>query len=74
VARRISTVRLDNGAGARPDHPAPAEFATAAANGTSLGVQSPTEIIMIDSSGLQKDAASSIASSGAFSNTRIRSS
>lgn len=42
-------------------------------NGSSMGTQSPTEIIMIDNSGLDKDSTSSISSSGAFSNTWIRS-
>jgi hypothetical protein len=42
-------------------------------NGSSMGTQSPTSIIMIDNSGLQKDSTSSISSSGAFSNTWIRS-
>jgi hypothetical protein len=49
-------------------------YSTSTANGTSLGSQSPTEIIMIDSSGLQKDSTSAISSGGAFSNTWIRSS
>jgi Peptidase A4 family len=43
-------------------------------NGTSMGTQSPTEIIMVDNSGLDKDSTSSISSSGGFSNTWIRSS
>jgi Peptidase A4 family len=43
-------------------------------NGSSMGTQSPTEIIMIDNSGLDKDSTSAISSSGAFSNTWIRSS
>jgi len=42
-------------------------------NGTSLGTQSPTEIIMVDNSGLDKDSTSAISSAGAFSNTWIRS-
>jgi hypothetical protein len=42
-------------------------------NGSSMGTQSPTEIIMVDSSGNQEDSTSSISSSGAFSNTWIRS-
>src|SRR5580693_1374458 len=47
-------------------------YSASAANGTSLGAQSPTEIIMIDSSGNDKDSTSSISSGGAFSNTWIR--
>ncbi len=42
-------------------------------NGSSMGTQSPTEIIMVDGSGNQEDSTSSISSSGAFSNTWIRS-
>ena len=49
-------------------------YSTSSANGTSLGTQSPTQIIMINSSGQQKDSTSAIASGGAFSNTWIRSS
>ena len=48
-------------------------YSTSTANGTSLGSQSPTEIIMIDNSGAQKDSTSAISSGGAFSNTWIRS-
>jgi Peptidase A4 family len=48
-------------------------YSTSAANGTSLGSQSPTEIIMIDNSGADKDSTSPINSSGGFSNTWIRS-
>lgn len=49
-------------------------YGSSDANGTSLGSQSPTEIIMIDSSGLDKDTTSAINSSGGFSNTWVRSS
>jgi hypothetical protein len=49
-------------------------YSASAANGTSLGSQSPTEIVMINSSGTDKDSTSTIASSGAFSNTWLRSS
>ena len=50
-------------------------YSASDANGTSLGSQKPTEIIMIDNSGQDKDSTSTIASStGAFSNTWIRSS
>jgi hypothetical protein len=48
-------------------------YTTATANGASLASLDPTEIIMIDNSGLDKDSTSSISSSGAFSNTWIRS-
>ena len=43
-------------------------------NGSSMGGQSPTAIVMINNSGADKDSTSSISSSGAFSNTWIRSS
>jgi hypothetical protein len=43
-------------------------------NGSSMGTQSPTAIVMINNSGQDKDSTSSISSSGAFSNTWIRSS
>jgi Peptidase A4 family len=49
-------------------------YSGATVNGTSLGSQSPTEIIMIDNNGEDKDSTSSISSSGGFSNTWIRSS
>jgi len=48
-------------------------YTGATANGTSLASLSPTEIIMVDNSGLQEDSTSAISSSGAFSNTWIRS-
>ena len=43
-------------------------------NGSSMGTQSPTSIVMVDNSGLQKDSTSSMSSTGAFSNTWIRAS
>jgi hypothetical protein len=43
-------------------------------NGSSMGGQSPTAIVMINNSGADKDSTSSMSSSGAFSNTWIRSS
>jgi hypothetical protein len=49
-------------------------YGSSTANGTSLGTQSPTEIIMIDNSGEDKDSTSAINSGGGFSNTWIRSS
>jgi hypothetical protein len=49
-------------------------YGSSSANGASLGGQSPTEIIMINSSGSDKDSTSSIGSTGAFSNTWIKSS
>jgi Peptidase A4 family len=49
------------------------KYSASTANGTSLGSQSPTAIIMIDNSGRDKDSTSSINSSGGFSNTWIRS-
>jgi hypothetical protein len=48
-------------------------YSGATANGSSLGSLSPTEIIMIDNSGADKDSTSAI-SGGSFSNTWIRSS
>ena len=42
-------------------------------NGSSMGIQKPIEIIMVDGSGHQEDSTSSMSSSGAFSNTWIRS-
>lgn len=48
-------------------------YSASGANGTSLGTQNPTEIIMVNNSGAQKDSTSSISSGGAFSNTWIRS-
>jgi Peptidase A4 family len=48
-------------------------YSTSAANGSSLGGQSPIEIIMINGSGADKDSTSSISGGGAFSNTWIRS-
>jgi len=47
-------------------------YADAAANGTALASLNPTEIVMVDGSGLQKDSTSAI-SGGAFSNTWIQS-
>jgi hypothetical protein len=49
-------------------------YSVSAANGTSLGSQNPTEIIMVDSSGADKDSTGSISGSGAFSNTWLRAS
>jgi hypothetical protein len=49
-------------------------YTAASDNGSSMGGQSPTQIIMIDNSGNDKDSTSSISSSGAFSNTWLRSS
>ena len=48
-------------------------YTGSADNGSSMGTQSPTEIVMVDNSGLDKDTTSSISSSGAFSNTWVRS-
>jgi peptidase A4-like protein len=49
-------------------------YSVSAANGTSLGTQSPTAIVMVNNSGQDKDSTSSISSGGAFSNTWIRAS
>jgi hypothetical protein len=48
-------------------------YTGSADNGSSMGGQSPTQIVMVNNSGAQKDSTSSISSSGAFSNTWIRS-
>src|SRR5579875_2120099 len=48
-------------------------YTGASDNGTSMGTQNPTEIIMIDNSGQEKDSTSAMTSSGSFSNTWIRS-
>jgi len=48
-------------------------YSGSADNGSSMGTQSPTEIIIVDGSGNQEDSTSAISSSGAFSNTWIRS-
>jgi Peptidase A4 family len=48
-------------------------YSTSSANGTSLGSQSPIEIIMIDNSNRDKDSTSAISGGGAFSNAWIRS-
>lgn len=42
------------------------------ANGTSMGSQSPVQIIMVDNSGNQKDSTSAINGAGGFSNTWLR--
>jgi hypothetical protein len=44
-------------------------YTASTANGTSMGTQSPTEIVMVDNSGAEKDTTSSMSSTGAFSNT-----
>jgi Peptidase A4 family len=49
-------------------------YTASTANGTSMDTQSPTEIIMVDNSGAEKDTTSTMSSSGAFSNTWERSS
>jgi hypothetical protein len=61
---------------ARPAFPArgTVSYGTSSANGTSLGSQSPTEIVMIDNSGADKDSTSAISSGGGFSNTWLRAS
>ena len=49
-------------------------YSVSDANGASLGGQNPTEIIMIDNSGADKDSTSSIGSGGTFSNTWLQAS
>jgi Peptidase A4 family len=48
-------------------------YSVSAANGTSLGTQNPTQIIMVNNSGTPKDSTSAINSVGGFSNTWLRS-
>jgi len=48
-------------------------YSVSAANGTSLGTQNPTGIVMINNSGQDKDSTSAINGSGGFSNTWLRS-
>jgi hypothetical protein len=48
-------------------------YGASSANGTSLDTQSPTEIVMINSSSQDKDSTSAIASGGAFGNNWIMS-
>lgn len=49
-------------------------YTAATANGTSMGTQSPTEIIMVNNSGSPKDSTSAMSSTGSFSNTWISAS
>jgi hypothetical protein len=49
-------------------------YTGSADNGSSMGTQGPTAIVMINNSGADKDSTSAISSSGGFSNTWIRSS
>jgi len=48
-------------------------YSASGANGSSLGGQSPTPIVMINGSGQDKDSTSSIDGSGGFSNTWLSS-
>lgn len=47
-------------------------YGSSTANGTSLGTQSPTEIVMVDNTGAEKDSTSTINGSGGFSNSWLR--
>jgi hypothetical protein len=49
------------------------KYKTSMANGTSMGTQNPIEIVMDDSSHIDKDSTSPITNSGHFHNTWIRS-
>ena len=49
-------------------------YAASQANGASLASQSPTQILMVDSSGTAEDSTSAIGGNGAFSNTWLSSS
>jgi hypothetical protein len=51
----------------------PRQFRAAAANGSSLGGQNTTPIVMINGSGQDKDSTSPIDGSGGFANTWLRS-
>jgi Peptidase A4 family len=48
-------------------------YTSSADNASSMGTQSPVQIIMIDNSGVDKDSTSSMTSAGNFGNTWIRS-
>jgi hypothetical protein len=48
-------------------------YTAATANGTLMSSQGPVKIIMVNSSGADKDSTSTITSAGAFSNTWLRS-
>lgn len=50
------------------------QYTAASANGTSMGTQSPTSIVMVNNRGQEKDTTSSMSSAGAFSNTWVRAS
>jgi hypothetical protein len=49
-------------------------YSASTANGASLGSESPTEIVMVNNSGQDKDSTSAVNSSGGFSNTWLRAS
>ncbi|HEX3488470.1 MAG TPA: G1 family glutamic endopeptidase [Streptosporangiaceae bacterium] len=49
-------------------------YSASSDNGSSMGTQSPTSIIMINNSGQDKDSTSSMSSAGSFSNTWLRAS
>jgi hypothetical protein len=49
------------------------DFTKVKANGTLMSSQSPTQIVMVDSSGNDKDSTSTMSSAGAFNNTWERS-
>jgi hypothetical protein len=55
-------------------HFSPVTFSNATANGSSIGNFSPTEIIMVNSSGTAKDAISSLSGGTSFTATWLRSS
>lgn len=50
-----------------------ASFTGASANGSAIGTQSPTQIIMVDSAGQDKDSVSGLSSNANFSATWLRS-
>ena len=55
-------------------HFSPITFSSATVNGTAIGNDSPTEIIMIDNAGRDKDSISSLSGGNSFTATWLRSS
>jgi hypothetical protein len=49
-------------------------YSSSDANGSSLGVQNPVDIVMVDNRGAEKDSTSAISATGAFTNTWLRAS
>ena len=55
-------------------HFSPVKFTSATVNGSTIGNFSPTQIIMVDSSGQAKDSVSSLSGGNSFTVTWLRSS